>query len=82
MNTPVQLDQTYSESIQQSEKIRAEKHQLVLEKKQQLQNLRADKKRQLAKQSRKEKISNFFYYLLMLGLLSGAVYFRYWYLTF
>ncbi|MGI9269900.1 MAG: hypothetical protein ACR2PE_05185 [Porticoccus sp.] len=82
MNTPVKLDQTYSESIQQSEKIRAEKHQLELKKKQQLQNLRADKKRQLAKQSRKEKISNFFYYLLMLGLLSGAVYFRCWYLTF
>ena len=82
MNTPVQLDQTYSESIQQSEKIRAEKHQLVLEKKQQLQNLRADKKRQLAKQSRKEKISSFLDYLLILGLLAGAVYFRCWYLTF
>ena len=82
MNTPIQLDQTYSASIQQSEKIRVKKHRLELEKKQQLQNLRADKKRQLAKQSRKEKISNFFYYLLMLGLLSGAVYFRYWYLTF
>mgnify|MGYP003644377927 FL=1 len=82
MNTPVQLDQTYSESIRQAKKIRAEKHQLELKKKQQLQNLRADKKRQLAKQSRKEKISNFFYYLLILGLLAGAVYFRCWYLTF
>tara|TARA_R110000824_G_scaffold55146_5_gene152065 strand:- start:2262 stop:2510 length:249 start_codon:yes stop_codon:yes gene_type:complete len=82
MNTPVQLDQTYSESIRQAKKIRAEKHQLELKKKQQLQNLRADKKRQLAKQNRKEKISSFLDYLLILGLLAGAVYFRCWYLTF
>jgi hypothetical protein len=82
MNIPIQLDQTYSESIQQAKKIRAEKCQLMLKKKHQLQKLRADKKLRLEQQSRKEKISSFFYYLLMLGLLFGAVYFRYWYLTF